>query len=247
MAAALVIGDGVAEFVVRKTEAARVKLMSVSDDVIEKARTLLLHLCARRLLLLTACLRRRGYRLFVEVTYRAFCASRCHFASFRSVYQQHSGCSKNVRPNVPSADSERSSSSGATGRYERDGCSASYRPVTFLQRRWDAAFKIQLWARICMAKGKVYLLRDKRRDLVRRNNAAVWMQVWNNVLSCLTHCRVYSRITQQFHQHANCILGVVARRQSTQASSRQAHRKRILQEPDRSAAAFEVRGGKCGD
>jgi hypothetical protein len=44
VAAALVIGDGVAEFVVRKTEAARVKLMSVSDDVIEKARTLLLHL-----------------------------------------------------------------------------------------------------------------------------------------------------------------------------------------------------------
>ena len=44
VAAALVIGDGVAEFIVRKTEAARVQLMSVSDDVIEKARTLLLHL-----------------------------------------------------------------------------------------------------------------------------------------------------------------------------------------------------------
>lgn len=40
MAAALLIGDGVAEFVVRKAEAARVKLMSVSDDVIEKARNL---------------------------------------------------------------------------------------------------------------------------------------------------------------------------------------------------------------
>jgi hypothetical protein len=38
VAAALLIGDGVAEFVVRKAEAARVKLMSVSDDVIEKAR-----------------------------------------------------------------------------------------------------------------------------------------------------------------------------------------------------------------
>lgn len=38
VAAALVIGDGVAEFVVRKTEAARVKLMSVSDDTIQKAR-----------------------------------------------------------------------------------------------------------------------------------------------------------------------------------------------------------------
>jgi hypothetical protein len=36
VAAALVIGDGVAEFVVRKTEAARVKLMAVSDDTIEK-------------------------------------------------------------------------------------------------------------------------------------------------------------------------------------------------------------------
>jgi hypothetical protein len=52
-----------------------------------------------------------------------------------------------------------------------------FAPVTFLQRRWDAAFKIQLWARVCMAKGKVYMLRDKRRELVRRNNAAVWMQV----------------------------------------------------------------------
>jgi hypothetical protein len=40
VAAALLIGDGVAEFVVRKAEAARVQLMSVSDDVIEKARTL---------------------------------------------------------------------------------------------------------------------------------------------------------------------------------------------------------------
>ncbi len=37
VAAALVIGDGVAEFLVRKTEAARVKLMSVSDDVVLKA------------------------------------------------------------------------------------------------------------------------------------------------------------------------------------------------------------------
>lgn len=37
VAAALVIGDGVAEFVVRRTEAARVKLMSVSDDTIQKA------------------------------------------------------------------------------------------------------------------------------------------------------------------------------------------------------------------
>lgn len=45
------------------------------------------------------------------------------------------------------------------------------------QRRWDAAFKIQLWARVCMAKSRVYVLRDKRKQLVQRNNAAVWMQV----------------------------------------------------------------------
>jgi hypothetical protein len=36
VAAAMVIGDGVADFVVRKTEAARVKLMAVSDETIEK-------------------------------------------------------------------------------------------------------------------------------------------------------------------------------------------------------------------
>ena len=45
-----------------------------------------------------------------------------------------------------------------------------------LQRRWDAAWRIQLWARACMAKARVHFLRSKRVLLQQRNAAAVWMQ-----------------------------------------------------------------------
>lgn len=110
VAAAMLIGDGVAEFVVRKTEAARVKLMSVSDETIEK-------------------------------TTKIQAAARGHFA-------------RTLRRQI-----------------------LHRRAAQAQQRRFDAAFRIQLWARVCMAKSRVHFLRDKRRELQKRNNAAVWMQV----------------------------------------------------------------------
>ncbi len=110
VAAALLIGDGVAEFVVRKTEAARVKLMSVSDETINK-------------------------------TTKIQAMIRGHLARVLRRQILHR------------------------------------RAAQAWQKRFDAAFRIQRWARACMAKSRVQLLRNNRKDLQKRNNAANWMQV----------------------------------------------------------------------
>ena len=109
VAAALLIGDGVASYVVRKAEAARVELMSVSDDTIAKA------------------------------------------AKIQAVVRGHAA--RVLRRDILAGKS-----------------------AVVGQKRWDAAWRIQMWSRACMAKARVHFLRDKRQLLQRRQAAAVWVQ-----------------------------------------------------------------------